>query len=1162
MSAAAHDDTAWPPILTDAPYAIDIEFYGADTSSPMVFGDEATFNLVLSPMGRARPTADQVYELTSDDGILRPADHIVSIVPSLDEVSTWSPGLYEVELRQFAAGVATAAIYTGTVLVERGLSDRAELGGGRPLEAGGAATVQVFNRVRVLRGAAGGAAGLALGYANAAQASAATATTQAVISTTKAGEAAASAASATTQAGVSTTKAGEAAASAATATTQAGISTTKAGEAAASAATATTQAGISTTKAGEAAASAATATTQAGISTTKAGEAAASAATATTQAGISTTQAGIATTKAGEAAASAVATAADRVQTALDRVQTGADKSAADGSAAAAAASAATAASAALNILERVALADPTATLAQNTGNVIRGVENLPARSTGQTYFRVGLVSSTALTSVATVTRASAATAVDQSGVVWNYAAGVPRVTTAGLLLEEAATNLNQSSQDFTSAWWTRGNLAATANATTAPDGTLTADKLTENTAVFNWHAAYHAFTGLTNGQAYTHTCYLKAAERTWAMVEIDDYAGGRRAWFDLANGKVGTVEGGVTATIEPAAQGFYRCRVTKTIAGTSAGPGIYPASADNVLSYAGTVGWGIYAWQSDFVASANPSSPIPTPVGATASRAADVVSETVSVPVGQAFTVTGRAIAPPSAGGNFYVFDLIPASGTADRLAAWISGGTFFITAAAGSLGAIVNQSIFNDVPLGFAAAYDGANTVTLSTNGKAVTTLTIPGGAFAQALTRLFLGCQNTGVQQVNTAIRDFNLIPRAYSNAELQAASDVSLTHDVDFIAKTYRYAGDPYLAVTDLPVTTFTRASGGYAPKANGTLVWFAAGALRITDAGILLEPSGATNLFLRSQELGNAAWARTNGGTGTAPVVTDNFAAAPDGTQTASRIQATQGAGGSAADYSLLYNQVGTVTSFQYTKSIWLKSNTGSPQNVLIYDSNAQVGTVCAVTTAWQRFSITGIATVSPQLIVGTRGGSGQFFNGGDPTFDILAWGGQVEAGTVATSYVPTTSATATRAGDQLRSSEVAPAAFSVLAEFVVPATAGGLVAVWTWDDGTTNNRVMVYCDTAPAVYVVVNTGGVAQASLSLGAVAIGATCKVAVRVAANDFAASKNGAACVTDASGTVPAVSTFRHGALVGSSGGVISKRLRRYSVAKTNAELQALAA
>lgn len=107
-----------------------------------------------------------------------------------------------------------------------------------------------------------------------------------------------------------------------TATTQAGIATTKAGEAATSATTATTQAGIATTKAGEAAASVTAATTQAGIATTKAGEAATSAAAAVLSVSDAATQAGNAATSAAAAAQDALDTAADRVQTGLDRTAT------------------------------------------------------------------------------------------------------------------------------------------------------------------------------------------------------------------------------------------------------------------------------------------------------------------------------------------------------------------------------------------------------------------------------------------------------------------------------------------------------------------------------------------------------------------------------------------------------------------------------------------------------------------------------------------------------------------------------------------------------------------------------------------------------------------------------------------------------------------------
>jgi hypothetical protein len=147
----------------------------------------------------------------------------------------------------------------------------------------------------------------------------ASATAQATISTTKAGEAAASASSASTSASTATSKAGEASASAtsasnsaASATASAATATTKASEAlssqvaaAASASTASTKASEANTSAGNAANSASTASTQAGIATTKATEASNSASNAATSASTATTKADSATASATSAASSA-----------------------------------------------------------------------------------------------------------------------------------------------------------------------------------------------------------------------------------------------------------------------------------------------------------------------------------------------------------------------------------------------------------------------------------------------------------------------------------------------------------------------------------------------------------------------------------------------------------------------------------------------------------------------------------------------------------------------------------------------------------------------------------------------------------------------------------------------------------------------------------------
>lgn len=147
----------------------------------------------------------------------------------------------------------------------------------------------------------------------------ASATAQATIATTKAGEASASASSASASATTATSKASEAGASATSASNSATsasasatTATTKASEAlasqvasAASASTASTKASEANTSAGNAANSASTATTQAGIATTKATEASNSASSAATSASTATTKADSATASASAASASA-----------------------------------------------------------------------------------------------------------------------------------------------------------------------------------------------------------------------------------------------------------------------------------------------------------------------------------------------------------------------------------------------------------------------------------------------------------------------------------------------------------------------------------------------------------------------------------------------------------------------------------------------------------------------------------------------------------------------------------------------------------------------------------------------------------------------------------------------------------------------------------------
>ena len=350
---------------------------------------------------------------------------------------------------------------------------------------------------------------------------------------------------------------------------------------------------------------------------------------------------------------------------------------------------------------------------------------------------------------------------------------------------------------------------------------------------------------------------------------------------------------------------------------------------------------------------------------------------------------------------------------------------------------------------------------------------------------------------------------------------------------------------------LPFTT-TRDSIATRVNKEGLIEVVGNGVPRIdyTDSedGVLLLENSATNYVKHSESIDS--WS-TSFSSLSPNAITADYEQGPYSNTNADRVQLTINPSNTVSQIF----QVLPLPSGVHTASVWLKSLSGTP-TISIIDGYNTVGSfkLVTLTNEWVRHTLTFTATSSdfiPQflLINGTTSSSA----------DFLAYGFQVEQGSYATSYIPTSGSTVTRQADVANgsgNSEVFNDSEGVLFADVDYLTLSG-GDYFGLNDGSNNQRVLIQRSTTN-LKAYINSGVELIAPIS------STINKISVSYKSNNYKLYLNGFKVATNTSSSVTPSGLnafeFELGGGIGLFAYLKTKEIGYYDEILTDAELEYL--
>jgi hypothetical protein len=570
-------------------------------------------------------------------------------------------------------------------------------------------------------------------------------------------------------------------------------------------------------------------------------------------------------------------------------------------------------------------------------------------------------------------------------------------------LIKTAVTNLLLRSEEFDNgtSWTTNGlssfGSGSTANAGTAPNGTNTADLLTE-TALNEAHNIIQSATGII-GSTYTVSVYAKPNNRQWLIIyTLGGIAASTAAWFDLQNGVVGSRgANNVNATIQSVGNGWYRCTSTWVATGSSGQLYFQLASSNGGTTYTGDGTSGIYLWGAQLEQSSTVGEYVKT------------TSTINSAPRFDHDPTTGESLGLLVEESRT---NLLLRSEEFDQ-AAWAKGGsTISANIIAAPTGATTADKIAEDNSssshrvISTAPTWAGSTAYTYSFYAKAAEREKVYGllGTTVMASRTLVIFDLSTGVATVSSGS------PTAYSMVNV---GNGWYRCSIVFISIASPSGGVVAGIWDTAEVYTGTTGSGiyiwgaqleagsfptSYIPTEGSTVT-------RAADvAGIYDDNFGVfrTNLLEYSEEFDDASWNNSS------TLITPNTGLAPNGTATADTL---------ISNVAAVYKTFTSAAAQTYTASIFVKQIDGGSILLQLLGGGAGLnggvefdfstntasanGTVETFSSqefgnGWYRIiaTLTATGVASPQFRVLVGGGGSCYI-----------WGAQLEEGSTATNYI-------------------------------------------------------------------------------------------------------------------------------------------------------------